>query len=226
MPNNVNAVIAEIDGVLKRFDELSRQYREASSSNGAVFISAPYEIASQLHAMLEATITRLAPATDYGRSALKQHAECPMMARAGVLRALRDDYASGRILNLQERIRSDMFSDFLEMAEYLIADEGLKDPAAVLAGGVLEEQLRKLCDKHGIPTTVTDAKGNVRPKRLNALNDELANRNVYGRNEQKQVTAWAGIRNDAAHAEYDKYTLEEVKLMIAGTREFLNRNPA
>jgi hypothetical protein len=102
----------------------------------------------------------------------------------------------------------------------------LKDPAAVLAGGVLEEQLRKLCDKHGIPTTVTDAKGNVRPKRLNALNDELANRNVYGRNEQKQVTAWVGIRNDAAHAEYDKYTLEEVKLMIAGTREFLNRNPA
>jgi uncharacterized protein YodC (DUF2158 family) len=44
--------------------------------------------------------------------------------------------------------------------------------------------------------------------------------------EQKQVTAWAGIRNDAAHGNYKGYTDEQVKLMIAGIREFISRFPA
>jgi hypothetical protein len=46
------------------------------------------------------------------------------------------------------------------------------------------------------------------------------------KNDQKQVTAWAGLRNDAAHGNYGNYTDEQVKLMVAGIRDFISRNPA
>ncbi len=145
---------------------------------------------------------------------------------AGVLRALRQDYDSGRTKPFRELVHSDLFSDFLTMAEYLIKDENLKDPAAVLAGGVLEEHLRKLCDKNGIATTTTHASGKQHPKKLDTMNADLAKQNVYGKNEQKQVTAWAGIRNDAAHAHFGNYQLQQVVLMIQGLRDFISRYPA
>lgn len=42
----------------------------------------------------------------------------------------------------------------------------------------------------------------------------------------KQITAWLDLRNNAAHGKYDKYSIEEVKLMIAGIRNFLLAFPA
>ncbi len=58
------------------------------------------------------------------------------------------------------------------------------------------------------------------------MNSDLAKATAYKKNDQKQVTAWAGLRNDAAHGEYNNYTEGEVKLMVAGIRDFLSRNPA
>jgi len=135
----------------------------------------------------------------------------------GVLRALRADYDAGRLQTFQELIHADLFSDFLELAEYLL-QEGYKDPAAVIAGGVLEEHLRKLSGKHGITVP-------AKPK-LDIMNSELAKAGVYNKNDQKQVTAWAGLRNDAAHGNYKNYGDSEVKLMLAGIRDFISRIPA
>jgi hypothetical protein len=58
------------------------------------------------------------------------------------------------------------------------------------------------------------------------MNTELAKAQAYSKNDQKQVTAWAGIRNEAAHGNYSNYTDGEVKLMLAGIRDFISRNPA
>ena len=117
----------------------------------------------------------------------------------------------------QELIHADLFSDFLEMAEYFL-QEGYRHPAAVMAGGVLEEHLRKLCAKHGVT---------VPPKpKLDTMNADLAKAVAYNKNDQKQVTAWAGLRNDAAHGNYTNYGDNEIKLMVAGIRDFISRNPA
>jgi hypothetical protein len=62
----------------------------------------------------------------------------------GTLQALRDDYESGYLQSVVELVHADIFADFLDMADYLI-QQGYKDPAAVVAGSVLEEHLRKLC---------------------------------------------------------------------------------
>jgi hypothetical protein len=136
---------------------------------------------------------------------------------SGILSALRADYEAGRLRSFEELIHADLFSDFLEMAEYLL-DEGYKDPAAVIAGGVLEEHLRKLCGKHGVTIP-------AKPK-LDTMNADLARAGAYNKNDQKQVTAWAARRNDAAHGNYSNYGHAEVKLMVAGIRDFISRNPA
>jgi hypothetical protein len=135
----------------------------------------------------------------------------------GVLRALRTDYDAGRMQTFQELIHADLFSDFLEMAEYFL-EETYKDAAAVIGGGVLEEHLRKLCAKYGVTIP-------ARPS-LAKMNENLTKAGVYNKNDQMQVTAWAVVRNDAAHAEYDNYADDQVKLMLAGIRGFISRNPA
>lgn len=144
---------------------------------------------------------------------------------AGVLKALRHDVASGYLDSVQELIHASLFADFLEMAEHLL-NEGYKDPAVVLIGGVLEEHLRKLCDKNGIPTATTDSKGVVRPKKAETMNMDLAGGSVYSKLDQKNVTAWLDLRNKAAHGRYAEYTSQQVELLLQSVRDFLTRNPA
>ena len=142
----------------------------------------------------------------------------------GILHALREDIDGGYLSTLREVIHADVFSDFTEMAAYFIA-EGYKDPAAVIAGSVLEEHLRKLCQKHGVSTDIVGSSG-VRPKKADQMNADLAKAAVYSSMQQKQVTAWLGLRNDAAHGKYGEYGVEQVRLFIDGLRDFMVRTPA
>ena len=118
---------------------------------------------------------------------------------------------------IQELIRAEVFDDFLEMAEHLL-DQGYKDPAAVVIGSVLEQHLKRLCDRVKIPTDL-----NGKPKKADLLNSELTAKKVYEKLDQKSVTAWLDLRNDAAHGDYDKYAAAQVKLLLLGVRDFLNR---
>ena len=106
------------------------------------------------------------------------------------------------------------------MAEHLLS-EGYKDAAAVIIGSTLEEHLRKLCVKNGIPLDAAE-----RPKKADALNAELAVQSVYSKLDQKSITAWLDLRNKAAHGKYGEYSKEQVGLLIQGVRDFMARLPA
>ena len=143
-----------------------------------------------------------------------------LAAQIGVVYALLRDIEKGHLKSLEETIRGDLLADYLEMAAHL-EETGYKDPAAVLAGGTLEAHLRKLCDKHGIEVASDD-----KPKKADRLNAELTKARVYNKLDQKNVTAWLDLRNKAAHAKYDDYTSEQVKILIDSVREFISRYPA
>ncbi len=229
MAVDVSVVLADIDSVLNDYEAVDSRYKSLrldALHRDDTYIFAPEDVNAEIITAMEACLRRNDLTNSYGKRVLAipfENSTDLIRGLAGVLRALANDYRSGRIRPLIERIHSDMFSDFLEMAEYLIEDEGLKDPAAVLAGGVLEQHVRKLCDKAAppIPTTFPDASGKDCPKKLDTMNTDLKKANIYGSNEQKQVTAWAAIRNSAAHAKYNEYTADQVKLMIQGLRQFL-----
>jgi hypothetical protein len=144
-----------------------------------------------------------------------------LVQAVGVVQALRDDVAAGFTRSFEELIHADVFADFLEMADEL-QGKGYKDPAAVLAGSVLEEHLRKLAVRSGVATT--DASG--KPIKADRLNADLARVPVYGKLEQKSVTAWLDLRNKAAHGEYTEYDHAQVAALIQGVRDFMIRNPA
>jgi hypothetical protein len=139
----------------------------------------------------------------------------------GVLIALRADYEAGFVVTLRELIHADVFGDFLESAEHLIA-AGYKDAAGVIVGSVLEEHLRKLSTKAGVP--IVDAKGG--PRKADSLNADLVKAGVYNTLQQKAVTAWLGLRNHAAHGNYSQYDKAQVGALLRDVREFLIRLPA
>jgi hypothetical protein len=65
-----------------------------------------------------------------------------------------------------------------------------------------------------------------RPKKADTLNAELAKAETYNKLEQKQVTAWLGLRNHAAHGEYDEYDHAQVAGLVRDLRGFMVRHPA
>ena len=142
----------------------------------------------------------------------------------GVLDGLYQDLKAGYLKSFSELIHADIFSDYIEMAEYLL-EEGYKDPAAVITGSTLEEHLRKLCIKNGIDIEIM-SKGKLKPKKADRLNSELAKEKVYTKLEQKSVTAWLDLRNNAAHGKYNEYNDNQVNQMIIGVRDFIVRNLA
>ena len=108
---------------------------------------------------------------------------------SGILTALRDDYKAGYLRTVEELVHADVFADFLEMADELVS-KAYKDPAAVIAGSVLEEHLRKLA----LPVGVALAAPNGQPKKADVINADLVKAGVYNKLEQKDVTAWLGVR--------------------------------
>ena len=127
----------------------------------------------------------------------------------------------GLALYDQGLVTAEVFADYMEMAEYLL-ESGYKDPAAVIAGSTLEEHLRQLCRKNGIPI-VRQKDGKDVPLKADQLNSNLTKAEVYSTLDQKQVTAWLDLRNKAAHGEYGEYNADQVKGMITGITEFMAR---
>ncbi len=143
----------------------------------------------------------------------------------GVTQALRDDLRTGYLRSLVDLVHSEVFADFLEMAQHL-CDSSYKDAAAVIAGSTLESHLRGLCNKAKIPIEDTKPNGNLVPKKVDAMNSDLTAAGTYSKLDQKNVTAWLDLRNKAAHGKYTEYSKEQVVLLIANVRDFINRNPA
>jgi hypothetical protein len=173
---------------------------------------------------LAAAIQRIAPATAYSQEArraedLESWERVPRYV--GILTALRADIASGWMESLTEVVHAETFSDVLDQAVEL-NEKSYKDPAAVVAGAALESHLRLLAAKYGVDT-ILPAGG---PKKADTVNADLVKAGAYPTIQQKSVTAWLGIRNAAAHGEYDKYAESQVRHMIDAVRDFIARTPA
>lgn len=133
----------------------------------------------------------------------------------GLAQTIKHDIDSGLLVHFKALVQADIFSDFLEMGEYLLK-EGYKDAAAVIIGSVLENSLRKLAEMNSVASFGESGK----PLTIDPLNAELSKQNVYSKLVQKQVTSWAHIRNKAAHGEYDEYNKEQVQMMLMFVENF------
>ena len=130
----------------------------------------------------------------------------------GILKGAKNDYENEFLFDTRILIEAEVFDDFLEQAEHLLK-QGYFAPAAVIAGCVLEDGLRKLCQRNSL---ALPAKATIEP-----MNVELAKAGIYNKLVQKKVTALADLRNKAAHGEWTEFTNKDVEDMIRDVRRFM-----
>lgn len=141
----------------------------------------------------------------------------PVCRAQGVLKAAKDDYDNEQLFDVRRLIEAEVFDDFMEQSEHLL-NSGYYQPAAVIAGCVLEDGLRKLCEKSGIALL-------AKPK-LDSMNAELSKAGVFSKLDQKRITALAELRNNAAHGKWDQFTKEDVEEMVKAVRRIMEEHYA
>ncbi|MBL7997445.1 MAG: hypothetical protein JNL32_02290 [Candidatus Kapabacteria bacterium] len=137
----------------------------------------------------------------------------------GILTGIKQEIDGGWLFTVKALVSAEIFSDILQMAEYLLS-EGYKDAAAVMIGSVLEGHLRQLCLKNSIDTVVNRDSKPI-PKKADAMNSDLNACDAYNKLVQKNITSWLDLRNKAAHGHYGEYTKEQVVLMFQGVQNFI-----
>ncbi|MDB9693077.1 HEPN domain-containing protein [Acinetobacter nosocomialis] len=151
---------------------------------------------------------------EYNKPRINVSAYSILHVSIALLRAAKDDLENGFLITFKQIIQAEVFDSELEQAKSLLGS-GYKNAAAVIAGVVLETAIKELCLNNGI---------DIERKRLTQLNDDLAKAGVYNKLQQKQITALADIRNNAAHGNYEEFTKEDVERMISDIERFLLNN--
>jgi len=211
-------LIAQCDDVLKtrsHFDDSYWQQNHVDSAAQEALRAAVLSFSSQVFGS-DHTYTK-----ELDRVSKESYRQSAREVQA-ILHSARAELAGGWFVSLRQLVSAEIFTDFLEMAEYLI-DESYVHPAAVMIGSVLEEHLRQLCVAAGVAVEQPAPDGSLRPKKADALNAELTKVGIYSKLDQKNVTAWLDLRNKAAHGKYTDYTTEQVKNMLSGVTEFVAR---
>jgi hypothetical protein len=123
--------------------------------------------------------------------------------------AAKEDYEGGYLFNIRALIKAEVLDEALEQAVEIL-NTGYKDPACVLAGVALETSLKELCTRSTIPHG-----------KLDKMNVELCKAGTYNIAKQKQITAWADLRNKAAHGDWSAYNEADVRDFLEGVNRFI-----
>ncbi len=216
-----------MENIIKQLDAIIAEYNK-------LFSNSVYDDLSDLPKMhRQALITRAVAAIErisgknsvYSIEVDRIYKQIPFLNQhtssiMGVLLALREDVNAGYISTLIELTHAELFADYLDMA-YHLQQSKYKDAAAIITGSTLESHLKNLSIKHGI-----DIESKGAAVKADKLNSDLAKANAYSKMDQKNVTAWLGLRNNAAHGKYNEYSSDQVDLFISSVRNFISRLPA
>ena len=134
----------------------------------------------------------------------------------GFIKFLESGMADG--ISIERQAQIDVVSDFLEQARTLLANKKV-NPAAptVLIGASLEEFLRTWIEEKGISL------GNNNPT-LDAYTRLLKEHELITKQDVKDLTAWAGLRNQAAHGHWDDVSdRQRINVMLEGINLFMRK---
>jgi hypothetical protein len=117
------------------------------------------------------------------------------------------------------RARLDASTDLMEQVQQLLDDSKVYPAAPImLAGAALEELLRSLVITH-------NAKVKGKPG-LQAYSEALRTAGVLTPQDVKDVTSWAGVRNEAAHGQFADLSRQRAALMADGVNLFMRQKGA
>lgn len=112
----------------------------------------------------------------------------------------------------------EIVSDFLEQSRILLETKGVH-PATpiVLAGATLEEFLRNWLEGDGLSL------GSRKPS-IDAYAQVLVAEEKISKQDHKDITAWAGLRNHAAHGDWAEVSEKQrAAIMLEGINLFMRK---
>jgi hypothetical protein len=139
----------------------------------------------------------------------------------GILTAAEKDLRGDWLETTSGAITRDVLTDMLRLAKSQLELQNFK-AAAIIAGAVLEKQLRNLCLINGIKIHNEIQNKAVAKKGLQ-LTGEAYKRKLYDRQANKEIVSWLELYNRAAEAKGDDIPTEQVKTMVNGVLGFLTK---
>jgi hypothetical protein len=133
---------------------------------------------------------------------------------AALLTRLLQEIDRGLLTSIENHAIAGTFEDFLDHgADYL--KHGKKDEAAVIAGVVFEDTIRRIC-------RLKEATANIQKNvPLDKLFTDLEKADVLTGPETRRARAAAALRNSAAHADWGQIKPGDVDAVIQFTRELM-----
>jgi hypothetical protein len=127
---------------------------------------------------------------------------------------LRAGLASG--VTPEVRAQIDVVSDILAQAQALLEQPKVHAAApTVLVGASLEEFLRTWLEREGLSVARTG---------IDAYAKTLRDAEKITKQDIKDITAWSGLRNHAAHGEWDLVSdRQQASLMLQGVNLFMRK---
>jgi hypothetical protein len=118
----------------------------------------------------------------------------------------------------ERRAQLDVVSDFLAMAQTLLETDGAHPAtAAMLVGATLEEFLRTWLEAESL--SLDDRKPGIEN-----YSQALRDSGLITKQDGKDITSWAGLRNHAAHGEWNEVSdKNRIALMLEGVNLFMRK---
>jgi hypothetical protein len=137
----------------------------------------------------------------------------------GMLTAARNELQGDWLETTGGAINRDVLTDMLRLARVQL-DENHHLAAVIIAGAVLEKQLRNLCLAKGIKIH-NDIDNRAVPKKGLQLTGEAYKKKLYERQDNKDVITWLELYDAAAAGKSDDITAARAKSMVNGVLSFL-----
>lgn len=134
----------------------------------------------------------------------------------GILNSIENEIKKGLFEGLEDLISGDIFDSVLESAKYLLGRQH-KDAAAVYGRVVLEQTLKRLCDKQNPPITYSSH------TKISKLNDELKKVRCLSTPEWRRNRFGLDIGNAAAHGKFTNYTSDDVNKFLSDLEGFISK---
>ena len=137
-----------------------------------------------------------------------------------ILNAAKRELQGDWLTTTSGSVARDMLVDMLRIARAQY-DQDNYQAAVVIAGAILEKQLRNLCLARGIAIH-NIIQGKAIPKKGLQLTGEAYKKKLYGRQDNKAVIGWLELFDTAAKGKQD-ITSDQVKNMLNEMQAFLTK---
>jgi len=122
-------------------------------------------------------------------------------------------------VSIERKAQIDVVSDFLDQANTLLGSKEVHPVApTVIIGAALEEFLRNWIEEGGLSL------GGKRPS-LDSYAKVLREEDLITKQDVKDITSWSGLRNHAAHGEWDEVKdKNRISIMLEGVNLFMRKH--